>query len=120
MEDVLEVHTRPYDECFPQVCLNEKSKQLVGEVRKPLAAWPGRAARHDYDEYERKGTANLFIVCEPLAGWWRISVTDRRTKVDWAHYIKDLADIHYPHAEKIVLMMGNLNTYTLAALYEAL
>ncbi len=97
MEDVLEVYTRAYDERFPQVCLDEKSKkQIVGEVRKPLAAWPGRAARHDYDEYERKGTANLFIVCEPLAGWRHIIVTERRTKVDWAHCIKELVDVHYP------------------------
>ena len=83
MEDVLEVYTRAYDERFPQVCLDEKSKQLVGEVREPLAAKPGRAARHDY-EYERNGTANLFIVCEPLVGWRHISVTERRTKLDWA------------------------------------
>ncbi len=116
MEDVLEVYTRPYDERFPQVCLDEKSKQLVGEVREPLAARPGRAgARHDY-EYERNGTANLFIVCEPLAGWRHISVTERRTKVDWAHCIKELVDVHYPHAEKIVLVLDNLNTHTPAAL----
>jgi transposase len=118
MEDVLEVYTRPYDERFPQVCLDEKSKQFVGEVREPLAARPGRAARHDY-EYERKGTANLFIVCEPLAGWRHISVTERRTKIDWAHCIKELVDVHYPEAEKIVLVMDNLNTHTPAALYEA-
>ena len=119
MEDILEVYTRPYDERFPQVCLDEKSKQLVGEVRgEPLAASPGRVARHDY-EYERKGTANLFIVCEPLAGWRHISVTERRTKLDWAHCIKELVDIHYSHAEKIVLVLDNLNTHTPAALYEA-
>jgi transposase len=118
MEDVLEVYTRPYDERFPQVCLDEKSKQLVGEVREPLAAGPGRVARYDY-EYERKGTANLFIVCEPLVGWRHISVTERRTKVDWAHCIKELVDVHYPHAEKIVLVLDNLNTHTPAALYEA-
>jgi transposase len=118
MEDVLEVYTRPYDERFPQVCLDEKSKQLVGEVREPLAASPGRVARHDY-EYEREGTANLFIVSEPLAGWRHISVTDRRTKIDWAHCIKELVDLHYPHAEKIVLVMDNLNIHTPTALYEA-
>ena len=118
MEDVLEVYTRPYDERFPQVCLDEKSKQLAGEVREPLAAGPGRVARYDY-EYERKGTANLFIVCEPLVGWRHISVTERRTKVDWAHCIKELVDVHYPHAEKIVLVLDNLNTHTPAALYEA-
>jgi transposase len=118
MEDVLEVYTRPYDERFPQGCLDEKSKQLVGEVREPLAASPGRPARHDY-EYERNGTANLFIVCEPLAGWRHISVTERRTKIDWARCIKELVDVHYPHAEKIVLVLDNLNTHTPAALYEA-
>jgi transposase len=118
MEDVLEVYTRPYEERFPQVCLDEKSKQLVGEVREPLAASPGRPARHDY-EYERNGTANLFIICEPLAGWRHISVTERRTKIDWARCIKELVDVHYPHAEKIVLVLDNLNTHTPAALYEA-
>ena len=91
MEDVLEVYTRPYEERFPQVCLDEKSKQLVAEVREPLAACPGRPARHDDYEYERNGTANLFIVSEPLAGWRHISVTQRRTKIDWAHCIKDSA-----------------------------
>jgi hypothetical protein len=118
MEDVLEVYTRPYDPSRPQVCLDEKNKQLVKEVRELLAAKPGRAARHDY-EYERNGTANLFIVCEPLAGWRHLKVTDRRTKIDWAWCIKELVDVHYPHAEKIVLVMDNLNTHTPAALYEA-
>lgn len=118
MEDVLEVYTRSYDKRFPQVCLDEKSKQLVGEVREPLAAAAGRPARHDY-EYERNGTANLFIVSEPLAGWRHIKVTERRTKLDWARCIQELVDIHYPHAEKIVLVMDNLNTHTPAALYEA-
>jgi transposase len=118
MEDVLEVYTRPYDERFPQVCLDEKSKQLVGEVREPLSARPGRPARHDY-EYERNGVANLFIVCEPLLGWRHLKDTDRRTKNDWAQCIKELVDIHYPHAEKIVLVVDNLNTHTPAALYEA-
>lgn len=118
MEDVLEVYTRPYDERFPQVCLDEKSKQLVSEVREPLGAKPGRVARYDY-EYEREGTANLFIVSEPLAGWRHLDVTERRTKIDWAHCIKELVDVHYPEAEKIVLVMDNLNTHTPAALYEA-
>jgi hypothetical protein len=118
MEDVLEIYTRPYDERFPQVCLDEKSKQLVGEVREPLAICPGRPARYDY-EYEREGTANLFIVSEPLAGWRHLSVTERRTKLDWAHCVKELVDVHYPQAERIVLVMDNLNTHTPAALYEA-
>ena len=118
MEDVLEVYTRPYDERFPQVCLDEKSKQLVGEVREPLSVCPGRPARYDY-EYEREGTANLFIVSEPLAGWRHISVTERRTKLDWAHCVRELIDVHYPEAERIVLVLDNLNTHTPAALYEA-
>ena len=118
MEDVLEVYTRPYDERFPQVCLDEKSKQLVDEVREPLAPSPGRPARHDY-EYEREGTANLFIVSEPLAGWRHVSVTERRTKLDWARCVRELVDVHYPQAERIVLVMDNLNTHTPAALYEA-
>lgn len=118
MEDVLEVYTRPYDERFPQVCLDEKSKQLVGDVREPLPACPGRGARHDY-EYKREGTANLFIVSEPLGGWRHLTVTERRTKLDWARCIKELVDVHYPEAEKVVLVMDNLNTHTPAALYEA-
>lgn len=118
MEDVLEVYTRPYDERFPQVCLDEKSKQLTADVREPIAAGVGRPARQDY-EYERNGTANLFIVSEPLAGWRHISVTERRTKVDWAHCVRELVELHYPRAEKIVLVMDNLNTHTPAALYEA-
>lgn len=118
MEDVLEVYTRPYDERFPQVCLDEKSKQLISEVREPLAASSGGGARHDY-EYKREGTANLFIVSEPLAGWRHLKVTERRTKIDWAHFIQELVDIHYPRAERIVLVMDNLNTHTPAALYEA-
>lgn len=118
MEDVLEVYTRPYDERFPQVCLDEKSKQLISEVREPLATKPGRPARYDH-EYEREGTANLFIVSEPLAGWRHLKATERRTKLDWAHCIKNLVDVHYPYTEKIVLVMDNLNTHTPAALYEA-
>ena len=118
MEDILEVYTRPYDPSRPQVCLDEKNKQLVKEVREPLAVKPGRIARYDY-EYERNGTANLFIVCEPLAGWRHLKVTKRRTKIDWAWCIKELIDVHYPQAEKIVLVMDNLNTHTPAALYEA-
>ncbi len=114
----MEVYTRPYDERFPQVCLDEKSKQLSMDIRETLACRPGRAARHDY-EYERNGTANLFIVSEPLRGWRHISVTERRTKIDWARCIKELVDVHHPHAKKIVLVMDNLNTHTPAALYEA-
>ncbi len=118
MEDVLAVYTRPYDPRYPQVCLDEISKQLLAEVVSPLPLTPGHGIREDY-EYVRGGTANLFIVCEPLRGWRHLTVTERRTKVDWAHCIKELADVHYPDAEKIVLVMDNLNTHTPASLYEA-
>jgi hypothetical protein len=95
----------------------ETGKQLVDEVREPLGTGPGRGTRHDY-EYERNGTANLFIICELLLGWRHISVTERRTKIDWAHCVRDLVDLCYPDAEKIVLVMDNLNSHTPAALYE--
>jgi hypothetical protein len=118
MEDVLEVYTRPYDPRRPQVCLDETSKQLVAETREPIPAVPGQPARVDY-EYERKGTAHLFMVFEPLAGQRRVKVTERRTAIDFAHVIRELVDEQYPHAEKIVLVMDNLNTHKPASLYEA-
>ena len=118
MEDVLDVYHRPYDPRFPQVCLDETSKQLVGEVRTPLPPAPGQPARADY-EYERKGVVNLFVVCEPLRGWRHVTVTDQRTAVDFAQVIRDLVDVHYPDAERIVLVLDNLNTHTPAALYQA-
>ncbi len=118
MEDVLEVYHRPYDPDRPQVCLDETSKQLVSEVIEPLAAAPGRPAREDY-EYKREGVANLFMLCEPLAGKRHVRVTDRRTRTDFAQVIKDLVDVHYPEAQKIVLVMDNLNTHAPASLYEA-
>ncbi len=118
MEDVLAVYTRPYNPRYPQVCLDEISKQLLAEVVSPLPLAPGQPVREDY-EYARGGTANLFIVCEPLRGWRHLTGTARRTKVDWAHCVKELVDVHYPDAEKIVLVMDNLNTHTPASLYEA-
>jgi transposase len=117
MEDVLEVYTRPYDPRRPQVCMDESSKQLLADTRDPLATEPGRPARFDY-EYERRGTANLFLFCEPLRARRWVAVTDRRTGADWAHQIKDLVDRRYPEAERIVLVADNLNTHTPAALYE--
>ena len=117
MEDVLDVYAQPYDPRFPQVCMDETSKQLVGETRTPLPAVPGRPARIDY-EYERHGVRNLFLFVEPLAGRRHIQVTERRTKQDWAHAIRDLVDVHYPDAERIVLVLDNLNTHVGAALYE--
>ena len=118
MEDVLEVYQRPYDPERPQVCLDEASKQLVAEVRGPVPAAPGRPAREDY-EYERKGTANVFMACEPLAGKRHVRVTERRTALDFAETIRLLVDEWYPEAEKVVLVMDNLNTHKPASLYEA-
>lgn len=118
MEDVLEVYTRPFDPKRPQVCMDEVSKQLVGETRTPIPAAPGEPERYDY-EYVRNGVANLFMFFEPLAGWRDVKVTERRTMVDWAEAIRELVDVHYPEAEQIVLVMDNLNTHKLASLYEA-
>ncbi|HZQ34628.1 MAG TPA: IS630 family transposase [Dehalococcoidia bacterium] len=118
MEAVLDVYHRPHDPRRPQVCLDETSKQLVGEVRLPHAVQPGQPAREEY-EYVRNGVANLVVVCEPLAGWRHVTVTARRTAVDFAHVIRALVEVHYPEAERIVLVMDNLNTHTGAALYQA-
>jgi len=118
MEDVLEVYQRPYDPKRPQVCLDEASKQLIGETCTPIPAAPGREAREDY-EYVRKGTANLFMAFEPLAGRRHVTVTDRRTKKDFANVIRELVDERYPDADQIVLVMDNLNTHSAASLYEA-
>lgn len=117
MEDVLEVYTQPYDPDRPVVCLDEASKQLVADVTPPLSMQPGQAARQDY-EYERCGTANLFMVFEPLAGQRQIKVTDQRTNVDLAVLLRELADVTYATADKIVLVMDNLNTHKLAVLYQ--
>ncbi len=118
MEDVLTVYRRPYDPRRPQVCMDELHKQLLGEVTLPLPMAAGRARCTDY-EYVRNGTANLFMLCEPLRGWRQVIVTARRTKVDWAHCVRALVDVHYPKAECIVLVLDNLNTHPPASLYEA-
>lgn len=118
MEDVLEVYHRPLDQARPVVCFDEASKQLVKEVRTPIPAAPGRPATSDY-EYERNGTTNLFMMFEPLAGKRQVKVTDRRTALDYAAVIRDLVDVHYPQAEKIVLVQDNLNTHKPASLYQA-
>ena len=116
MEDVLDVYERPYDPCRPQVCMDEASKQLVGEVRLPLPPIPGHPAREDY-EYVRNGVANLFMLTEPLRGWRHVVVTDQRTGADCARVLRELVDVHYPAAERIVLVTDNLNTHTPAVLY---
>ena len=118
MEDVLDVYKRPYDRKRPQVCLDETSKQLIGETRTPLPAGPGQEARYDH-EYKRNGVANLFMVFEPLGGKRCVKVTERRTKKDWAGCVREMVDEMYPDAERIVLVMDNLNTHTPASLYEA-
>jgi hypothetical protein len=118
MEDVLDVYRRPYDPKRPQVCMDETSKQLIGEVRTPLPVKPGQPALFDH-EYRRNGVANLFLMVEPLTGWTEVKVTERRTKVDWAHLMKELVDEHYPEAEGIVLVLDNLNTHAKDSLYEA-
>ena len=118
MEDVLEVYHQPRDPECPLVCLDETSKQLVAETRVAIPAKPGRVARYDY-EYERNGTANLFMLFAPLEGWRHVEVTERRTAVDFAHLLKHLSDTHFPDARKITLVQDNLNTHTPASLYEA-
>ena len=118
MEDVLEVYQRAYDPKRPQVCFDEGSKQQTKETRQPLPAKPGELAKYDY-EYERNGTSNLFIFFAPLESWRHIKITDRRTMIDFAHCMRDLVDVHFPDAEKIVLVMDNLNTHKFAYLYEA-
>jgi hypothetical protein len=118
MEDVLDVYQRPYDPRFPVLCMDEASKQLIGEVRKPLPMRPGQPLRID-SEYERLGTCNLFMFCEPLRGWRLVRVTQRRTMVDWAYALQEVLKEHFSKAEKIVLVMDNLNTHSPSSFYEA-
>ena len=118
MEDVLEVYTRPHDPDRPVVCFDEASKQLVAEARVPIPATPGHPARYDY-EYERNGTANLFMMFAPLEGWRNVKVADRHTAIDYAHALKDLSDTYFPNSKKITLVQDNLNTHKPASLYEA-
>jgi hypothetical protein len=118
MEDVLEVYHRPHDPDRPLVCLDETSKQLVAETRQPVPMQPGQPARYDY-EYKRNGTANLFMLFAPLEGWRHVKVTESRTAIDYAHVLRDLADLHFAKASKIVLVQDNLNTHAPSSLYEA-
>jgi DDE superfamily endonuclease len=118
MEDVLDVYKRPYDAQQPVVCLDEASKQLVAEVNAPLPPEPGQPERVDY-EYERRGTANVFMVFEPLAGQRRVAVTARRTAVDFANVVRRLVDVDYAQADRVILVMDNLNTHGPGSLYEA-
>jgi transposase len=118
MEDVLDIYHRPYAPETPLVCIDESSKQQVMETRKPIAAGPGQPERYDY-EYERNGVSNLFMLFAPFEGWRHVKVTDRRTKVDFAYCVKDLLSLHYPDAERVTIVMDNLNTHHPSSLYEA-
>lgn len=118
MEEVLEVYCKPYDPAYPQICMDETNKQLTKETRIPIKSSPGNIERFDA-EYERNGTSNIFIAYEPLAGKRIVKATERRTKIDWAKFMKELVDVHYSSAEKIVLVMDNLNTHNKSSLYEA-
>lgn len=113
----MDVYQRPYDSEFPVVCMDESPKQLIGEVRAPIPMRPGQIRKID-DEYERKGTAEIFLAVEPLTGKMNASVQNHRTKCDWAYFIKDLIDNKYPGAQKIVLVIDNLNTHKMASFYE--
>ena len=118
MEDVLDLYARPYDARRPVVCFDEQPRQLVEEVRTPLPRAPGRPERVD-DEYRRRGTCNLFLLFEPLAGRRHVEVTEQRTAVDFAHQMRALVDVHYPDAERIAVVLDNLSTHSPAALYQA-
>lgn len=118
MEETLDTYKRPHDPKRPLVCLDETSKQLVAETRAPLPMLPGHPARYDY-EYKRNGTANAFMLFAPLEGWREVKITDRRTAIDYAQVLKEISDVHFPDAEKIVLVQDNLNTHAKASLYEA-
>jgi hypothetical protein len=118
MEDVLDVYHRPPDPARPLVCLDETSRQLLADTRPPLPAAPGHPARHD-PEYVRGGVVNCFLVIAPLQGWREVQVSDHRTRIDWAHCVRDLVDVHFPEAERIVLVMDQLNTHSPASLYVA-
>ena len=118
MEDVLEVYARPLDPRFPVVCMDESSIQLIGEVSTTIPAAPGHPQLMD-DEYVRNGVASIFMEVEPLGGKRQVNITERRTRVDWAHFIKAMLDERYPDADKVVLVMDNLNTHNTASLYTA-
>lgn len=117
MEDILEVYTRPYDPRFPQVCMDESAKQLLQDKRESLTMQSGQPERVDYT-FESGGMRKIFLACEPLAGKRFVKVTERRTSEDWAHFTRELVDVYYPEAEKVVLVMDNLNTHTPSSLYS--
>ena len=117
MEDVLDLCAEPYDPSRPVVCFDETSTQLLADVREPLPPQSGRPRRQDY-EYRRAGTRNIFLTCEPLAGWRHVAITERRTMQDFAHQMQWLVDVAYPHAPVIRVVLDYLNTHRMASLYE--
>lgn len=118
MEDVIDVYHLPYDENRPVVCMDEQPVQFLKETRMPIPAAPGQPTREDY-EYERNGTGSVFLFTEALQGWRQVSVRDRRTAIDWAQEVKELLDVRYARAAKVLLVMDNLNTHSIGSLYEA-
>jgi hypothetical protein len=118
MEDVLDLYQQPLNPYYPVVCMDEKPYQLLNDARIPIPMKPGKPERRD-SEYVRHGTCSIFIFTEPLAGWRHTSVRERRTRIDWAHEVKELLDVNYPDAIKVLLVLDNLNTHTIASLYEA-
>ena len=118
MENVLEVYKRPYDPQRPVVGMDEQPKQLISETRTPIPTAPGEPTKVDY-EYRRHGVVSMWMFSEPLAGWRKVNVTERRTAIDWAHQMRDLVDVDYPQAQQVTVVLDNLNTHNPAALYEA-
>jgi len=118
MEEVLDTYAAPYDSKYPVLCMDEQPVQLLKETRTPIPATKDHPRRIDY-EYERAGTASVFLFCEPLAGWRSVSIRERRTKVDWALEVAELLGTRYAEAEKVILVCDNLNTHTKGAFYEA-
>ena len=117
MEDVLETYALPYDPTIPMICMDEQPVQLLGEKLKPISMKPGKPRKEDY-EYIRNGTCSIFVFTEPLGGWRHVTAKERRTKRDWAMQIEELLEVHYPDAERIRLIMDNLNTHAISSLYE--
>jgi hypothetical protein len=118
MEDVLDVYHQPYNPQYPVVCMDESCKQLIGEVREPIPAAPGHPVLCD-DEYIRNGVAEIFLEVEPLGGRRHVEISERRTKIDWAIFIREMLNIRYPDAKKVIVVMDNLNTHSTSSLYEA-
>lgn len=118
MEDVLEVYMQDIDPLRPRICFDERPTQLLGDTIAPIAMKEGQVKRIDY-EYKRYGSVNLFMICAPFLGWREVKATKQRTKVDFAHCMKDLVDVHFPDAEQIIVVLDNLSTHTCGALYDA-